>query len=141
MRARSLQLLVFAAVLAFAVPGPATAKNGEEDPCRTREPTVLDRLPEWRCVGLATFGDDIGDVEEEPRATDDRTTQGPGTSGASPCRPTGGCTARWVRSPRLPCASRDRSTRMGQRWIRREGRTATGCRRSPFSTFSAATTA
>jgi hypothetical protein len=59
MQARSLQLLAFAAVLAFAVPGPAAAMNGEEDPCRTREPTLLDRLPEWRCIGLATFGDDI----------------------------------------------------------------------------------
>ena len=57
-----------AATLALAVQAAAAP----EDPCRTRPATDLDRLPEWRCVGLAAFHDPAQPVEdlEQDDATD-----------------------------------------------------------------------
>jgi V8-like Glu-specific endopeptidase len=48
----------------------AAAGTRVDDPCRSRPPTVLDRLPEWRCVGLATFHE-RGDEPEEPELSDE----------------------------------------------------------------------
>jgi V8-like Glu-specific endopeptidase len=60
--------MIVLAVAALAVAAPAHAKDGQDDPCRTREPTALDRLPEWRCVGLAKFHDPATEVEEAEQA-------------------------------------------------------------------------
>lgn len=61
---------VAALVVTLAGAGTATARPAdlerEEDPCRTREPTELDRLPWWQCVGLADFVDDDREIDEEP---------------------------------------------------------------------------
>lgn len=60
--------LALATGLALTVAGAAGAasqRNGQDDPCRTRPPTLLDRLPEWRCVGLAKFHE-RGYEPEEP---------------------------------------------------------------------------
>lgn len=57
-------ILVAAAALAVCAPAVAAPQvNKQEDPCRTREPTALDRQPEWRCVGLAKFHDGAREVE------------------------------------------------------------------------------
>src|SRR5262245_61432002 len=68
-------LLLTALVLATAVAaaGQAGAANRQDDPCKTREPTMLDKLPEWRCVGLAKFHDPSVEPKEL-EATDDKPT-------------------------------------------------------------------
>jgi V8-like Glu-specific endopeptidase len=54
--------------IALAAALPAGAANRLDDPCRTREPTALDRRPEWRCVGLAKFHDAATEPEELEQA-------------------------------------------------------------------------
>jgi V8-like Glu-specific endopeptidase len=72
----SILALLTALVLATALgaAGQAGAANRQEDPCSTREPTMLDRLPEWRCVGLAKFHDPSVEPKEA-EAPDDETTR------------------------------------------------------------------
>jgi V8-like Glu-specific endopeptidase len=52
------------ALAALSAASPASAANRQDDPCRTRTPTVLDKMPEWRCVGLAKFADPGAELKE-----------------------------------------------------------------------------
>lgn len=75
-RGRHALVIVSALVGLFAVSGASGAllrdltPNGvralQEDPCKDREPTPLDKRPEWRCVGLARMH------QKEPKEIDEQ---------------------------------------------------------------------